>query len=58
LGTSTRQNRKNGRWTPTIDGLIAATGVVFKMIVVTRNIADMQARGVALFNPWNKKNLG
>ena len=32
--------------------LIAATALVHGMTVVTRNIADFQATGVALVNPW------
>ena len=47
-----------GQGMPTIDGLIAATGLAFNMVVVTRNVSDMQISGVALFNPWNEKDLG
>ena len=32
--------------------LIAATGLVHGMTVITRNIADFQATGVELLNPW------
>lgn len=35
------------------DALIAATALVHGMTVVTRNIADFQATGVALLNPWD-----
>ena len=42
----------HGKTMPAIDGLIAATGLVFDMIVVTRNISDMEESGVALLNPW------
>ncbi len=38
---------------PAIDGLIAATALVFNMIVVTRNISDMEESGVVLLDPWN-----
>ncbi|TDB37182.1 MAG: type II toxin-antitoxin system VapC family toxin [Deltaproteobacteria bacterium] len=41
-----------GRPMPTIDGLIAATGLAHDLTVVTRNIADMQHSGVSLLNPW------
>jgi predicted nucleic acid-binding protein len=34
------------------DALIAATAIVHRMTVVTRNIADFQPMGVALLNPW------
>ncbi len=35
------------------DGLIAATAIVHGMTVVTRNIGDFAATGVALLNPWS-----
>ena len=35
------------------DGLIAATGLVHAMTVVTRNVADFQPCGVSLINPWD-----
>lgn len=41
-----------GRPMPTMDGLIAATGLAHDLTVVTRNIADMQQSGVSLLNPW------
>lgn len=34
------------------DALIAATALVHELGVVTRNIADFERAGVALFNPW------
>lgn len=34
------------------DALIAATALVHSMTVVTRNIADFEATGVSLCNPW------
>ena len=37
---------------PSIDGLIAATGITGNMTVVTRNVPDMKPSGVMLFNPW------
>ena len=40
-------NRKSER-----DALIAATAMVHGMTVVTRNVADFQATGAALLNPW------
>lgn len=43
---------KSGKFMPVIDGLMAATGLVSHCIVVTRNIADMEASGVDLLNPW------
>ena len=35
------------------DALIAATAMVHSMTVVTRNVADFAATGVALLNPWD-----
>lgn len=34
------------------DALIAATALVHNLTVVTRNIADFKASGVATLNPW------
>lgn len=34
------------------DALIAATALVHGMTVVTRNVADFNATGVTLINPW------
>lgn len=36
------------------DALIAATAIVHGMTVVTRNIRDFEATGVALINPWQE----
>ena len=48
---------KNGSSIPSIDGLIAATGITFSLTVVTRNVADMKPSGVRLFNPWDDCRL-
>ena len=45
-------SESQGRPMPTIDGLIAATGLTHDLTVVTRNTADMQQSGVSLLNPW------
>jgi predicted nucleic acid-binding protein len=37
------------------DALIAATALVHRMTVVTRNVADFQATGVPLLNPWDAR---
>ncbi len=34
------------------DSLIAATGLVHGITVVTRNVSDFESTGVALLNPW------
>ena len=36
------------------DALIAATALVHGMTVVTRNVDDFKATGVALLNPWDE----
>ena len=37
------------------DALIAATALVHGMTVVTRNVADFEATGVAVLNPWDQR---
>lgn len=37
---------------PFRDGLIAATGLVHSLTVVTRNVRDFNGTGVNLLNPW------
>ncbi len=37
---------------PERDTLIAATALTHGMTLVTRNVSDMRAEGLALINPW------
>jgi predicted nucleic acid-binding protein len=37
---------------PERDALIAATALEHGLTVVTRNVADFEATGVGLVNPW------
>ena len=43
-----------GKRRPAIDSLIAATALVHKMKLVTRNINDMAGLGVPIFNPFDE----
>ncbi len=43
-----------GKPMPTMDGLIAVSGLVSQCTVVTRNISDMEQSLAELFNPWKK----
>ncbi len=47
-----------GEKIPAIDCLIAATGIVNNLTVVTRNTEDMERSGVKLLNPWQEKKRG
>ena len=38
------------------DALIAATGIVHSMPVVTRNVADFEGTGVRIINPWDDQS--
>ena len=36
------------------DAVIAATALVYSMIVVTRNVSDFKSTSVGVLNPWDK----
>lgn len=40
---------------PTQDSIIAATALLHRMTVVTRNVADFAPMGVPLLNPWEEQ---
>lgn len=44
--------RASGRAMPIKDSLIAATALVHKVTVVTRNRTDFEKAGVAIVDPW------
>ena len=44
-----------GKPMPAIESLIAATGFVYNLTVVTRNISDMKQSKVVLLNPWKSQ---
>ncbi len=37
---------------PVIDGLLAATALAHDLVLVTRNVKDVQATGVRCLNPF------
>lgn len=45
-------SKQRGIIIPVVDGLIAATGIVHNLTVVTENINDFVETGAKLFNPW------
>lgn len=47
-------NAKSGNTRPAIDALIAATAKVDNLILVTRNVRDMDGMGVKLLNPFSR----
>jgi len=44
---------REGQTLHPIDGLIAATAAEHELSIVTRNVDDFRAVGVALVNPWS-----
>jgi predicted nucleic acid-binding protein len=44
--------RAAGKAIPIKDSLIAATALVHKLVVATRNVRDFRATGVKIFNPF------
>lgn len=52
-GEITAKAERKGRPIPAIDGLIAATALRHGLHLMTRNVADFEATGVMLINPWS-----
>ena len=48
MGKNQGKAEKMGKPMPSIDSLIAATGIAYNMTVVTRNIKDMLISGAEL----------
>lgn len=51
-GSLSGQSERRGQPLPVIDSLIAATCLVYGLIVVTRNRVDFERCGVECFDPW------
>jgi predicted nucleic acid-binding protein len=51
-GEITGSLEKQGKKIPVIDGLIAATGILNNMQIVTRNVRDLENTSCHIFNPW------
>lgn len=49
---SGRVKRMTGHPPPVIDTLFAATAIEHDLVLVTRNVRDVEASGARLFNPW------
>lgn len=47
------ENEKKGRIIPVVDAMIAATALVYDLIIVTRNDKDIKYCNVAVENPWH-----
>ena len=43
-----------GRTRPSLDGMIVATALVHDLVIVTRNVRDLDFAGATLVNPWNE----
>jgi len=43
---------KTGRRLPLMDSLLAATAIAHDLTLATRNLADFEAAGVPLLDPW------
>jgi len=44
-----------GKPMPTLDGLIAVSGLTYNCTIATRNTSDMEQSTAELFNPWEYK---
>src|SRR5580700_3349718 len=52
-GRLTARAEAAGRRLTVTDGLLAATALHHNLTMVTRNIKDIAATGVPVFNPWS-----
>ena len=52
-GALSGESETRGEPLPVIDALVAATGLVHGLTVVTRNTGDLERCGAPCFNPWS-----
>jgi toxin FitB len=52
-GQLTAQREAANSRLPVINGLLAATALHYNLTLVTRNVKDVLATGIPLFNPWS-----
>lgn len=52
-GAMNARLRQKGRSVAAVDGLLAATALVHKLTVTTRNVPYFESTGVDVFDPWN-----
>ena len=48
-----RSRGSRGQAAPLIDGLLAATAMHHNLTFVTRNVSQVEAAGVLVFDPWD-----
>ena len=51
-GDTVAKAERQGYQRPVLDSLIAATAKTDNMVLVTRNVSDMEHMGVTILNPW------
>jgi predicted nucleic acid-binding protein len=51
-GALSAEAARAGKHVHVVDGLVAATAVVFGLTVVTRNVDDFAATSVPVVDPW------
>ena len=57
-GNTVANAERQGFQRPVLDSLIAATAKLDGLVLVTRNVADMEHMGVVILNPWDSDENG